>query len=403
MKFNLKAVGVLACGLGLVSISLPTAEAAVAIPQITNIKNTAGGLTGGINVFSNIPFGVDENGVYANNNVAVYTLVGGGTNNGAGVSVGISNGENGITSTQGGANVDLDNATPAHPIFSTIGNASGRLENGNAIRLSLWMRSDPTNPVTKQPNVEPVLKIELWKEALSGNADYNGVAFPGYGDRIWDTDQNAGQPVHMAAGQSQASWVDINNNGVTSGGRPVAASLVTNEWRRVETTLIVDDDPLNDGFGWGIGAELFNVTAVEEIRAVMFVGDYGGPDLTNGGSFFIDNLMVEVFKTQAAMLATPNPNGAPIEVVGLPGDYNENNIVDAADYTRWRDHLGSATALPNDDTAGVGQDDYTRWKTNFGTSLPGGGSVSAAAVPEPSALMLVISVLLGSVAIRRNK
>ena len=110
MKFNLKAVGVLACGLGLVSVSLPTAEAAVVIPQITNIKNTPGGFAGGINVFSNIPFGVDDTGVYENNNVAVYTLVGGGTNNGAGVSVAISNGENGITSTEGGNNQDINNA-----------------------------------------------------------------------------------------------------------------------------------------------------------------------------------------------------------------------------------------------------------------------------------------------------
>ncbi len=38
----------------------------------------------------------------------------------------------------------------------------------------------------------------------------------------------------------------------------------------------------------------------------------------------------------------------------LPGDYNGNGFVDAADYTLWQDNLGSGTSLPNDDTTGVG-------------------------------------------------
>ena len=71
---------------------------------------------------------------------------------------------------------------------------------------------------------------------------------------------------------------------------------------------------------------------------------------------------------------------------GLPGDYNQNGTVDAADYTVWRDNLGSGAALPNDDSPGVDQDDYIRWKTNFAqTSGGGSGGVNAtSAVPEPS-------------------
>jgi autotransporter-associated beta strand protein len=75
----------------------------------------------------------------------------------------------------------------------------------------------------------------------------------------------------------------------------------------------------------------------------------------------------------------------------LPGDYNQNGTVDAADYTVWRDHLGDANALPNDDSPGVGPDDYSRWKTNFGNSTGGGsGSSANAAVPEPATLVLLI-------------
>lgn len=63
----------------------------------------------------------------------------------------------------------------------------------------------------------------------------------------------------------------------------------------------------------------------------------------------------------------------------LDGDFNHDNIVDAADYTGWRDGLGSAY------TAG----DYTVWKANFGQQS--GAAGAAAGVPEAS--MLALSVL----------
>jgi hypothetical protein len=71
---------------------------------------------------------------------------------------------------------------------------------------------------------------------------------------------------------------------------------------------------------------------------------------------------------------------------GIPGDYNQNGVVDAADYTVWRDGLGS-TYTPADDDV---------WKQHFGAHA---GSSAAAAVPEPtsSILLIVAVVLLASV------
>jgi hypothetical protein len=73
----------------------------------------------------------------------------------------------------------------------------------------------------------------------------------------------------------------------------------------------------------------------------------------------------------------------------LGGDYNNNGVVDAADYVLWRNNLGSPTSLPNDDTAGVGEDDYTRWRSHFGPTSGSGASLGGAAVPEPSAMVLL--------------
>jgi hypothetical protein len=395
------------------------ARGAIAIDQITDINGGGVGFGGAVNVFASAggaPFQVDETGVFMNNDIIVYTMDGIGAGDGAGLSIGISNGENGITQTAapghpedppGSPNFDDDNVEPTHPVFSTIGNASGRLENGNAIRFSMWMRQDPASPVVKQPQVEPVIKIELWKEALSGFADFNTIDFPGSGDRLWDADQNG----FNWPAQSQASWVDMNNNGAIANGRPVAESLVTDEWRLVEATLIVDDDPAGAGLpegGWAIGGEIFDVSAVEEIRAVLFVGDFAATDLTAGGSMWVDNLMLEVFATEAVMLATANPNTAPIELAGLPGDYNGDGFIDAADYTVWRNNLGGDPAAleagsrdPLNISPTINGDDYTFWKDNYGGGL-GSGGLAGSVVPEPSTFVMILTAVLALGGIRRS-
>jgi hypothetical protein len=109
-----------------------------------------------------------------------------------------------------------------------------------------------------------------------------------------------------------------------------------------------------------------------------------------------------VFSTNAppfnhSLAATTTPTVR----VALSGDYNLNGVVDAADYTVWRDKLGSGTSLRNDNTAGVGSDDYIRWKANFGT-VAGSGSTAASAAPEPATIsLLMLGVAVGFLR-RRN-
>ena len=83
---------------------------------------------------------------------------------------------------------------------------------------------------------------------------------------------------------------------------------------------------------------------------------------------------------------------------GLPGDYNGDNTVNAADYTVWRDHLGQTFQLTNENPADanpgvVNQADYAFWKSQFGMTL-GSGAQSNTAVPEPASAMLL---LVGSI------
>jgi hypothetical protein len=84
------------------------------------------------------------------------------------------------------------------------------------------------------------------------------------------------------------------------------------------------------------------------------------------------------------------------------GDYNRNGIVDAADYTVWRDSFGRTVAI------GVGADgngngvidsgDYQVWKLYFGSKLTAGSASAPANIPEPSSLRLVL--IAGAICLR---
>ncbi|QDU59115.1 hypothetical protein [Aeoliella mucimassa] len=75
-------------------------------------------------------------------------------------------------------------------------------------------------------------------------------------------------------------------------------------------------------------------------------------------------------------------------LTSLPGDFNNDGVVDLGDYTVWRDNFGApAGTLPND-VAGtdIGLDQYTEWKAFFGSRL---SPPAAVQVPEPTGAMLM--------------
>jgi hypothetical protein len=92
-------------------------------------------------------------------------------------------------------------------------------------------------------------------------------------------------------------------------------------------------------------------------------------------------------------------------IVAVPGDYNQNGVVDAADYVIYRNSLGQVGAgLPADGNGNgsIETGDYTFWRARFGnTSGAGSGAVSQA-VPEPSAWVLALFGLLVAAGTRRH-
>lgn len=66
------------------------------------------------------------------------------------------------------------------------------------------------------------------------------------------------------------------------------------------------------------------------------------------------------------------------------GDYNGDGEVSAADYTVWRDTLGSTSSLPADGNGNrmIDVGDYDHWKNHFGAN----GAAAVHAIPEPTSL-----------------
>lgn len=123
---------------------------------------------------------------------------------------------------------------------------------------------------------------------------------------------------------------------------------------------------------------------------------------TTSGSFVVNYGPASAF----------DPKRIVLSAFQITGDYNLDGAVNAADYSIWRDTLGSTTDLRangNNTGASAGKidaADFDAWKTNFGKKATGLGSgslaVDGAVVPEP-ALTAVLLILAFSLSGCRRK
>jgi hypothetical protein len=148
----------------------------------------------------------------------------------------------------------------------------------------------------------------------------------------------------------------------------------------------------------GVGFELLGTPSVHQIAEGQLLTSTtfnGSTSLSLGNIFNTTTLAADrdltlVLTTQAgdelAVLVEY------VESVGLEGDFNADGVVDAADYTVWRDNLGAAdeSALNNNgDGGGVTMSDYAFWRARFGNSAASGTLASGTAtVPEPATLFV---------------
>jgi hypothetical protein len=122
---------------------------------------------------------------------------------------------------------------------------------------------------------------------------------------------------------------------------------------------------------------------------IQLFGGGGEYPYAAGNSITLDNLKIEFSEKPAA-----------------PGDYNNDGVVNLADYTVWRDNLGATVTLPNEGTditpGEVTAEDYAFWKSQFGNTA--GTLMSSVNVPEPGSVVLALLAMAASLsACRRHR
>jgi hypothetical protein len=76
----------------------------------------------------------------------------------------------------------------------------------------------------------------------------------------------------------------------------------------------------------------------------------------------------------------------------IPGDFNFDRVVDALDYDRWRQTIGSTDVLDADANGDrvVDAADYVLWRKYFAVASGGASAESLAIVPEPASFLLCL-------------
>ena len=146
-------------------------------------------------------------------------------------------------------------------------------------------------------------------------------------------------------------------------------------------------------FGRVVGDGMTVVDAINDLDtiAAVFAEDAPGEDFDELPVVDIDKVLAQnnVLKEDVVTINSVDELALPV------GDYNFDGVVDAADYTVWRDSLGSTTIADADGNGDgtVDQADYDLWANAM--SAP-----AASSVPEPSTALLLSAGIVS--AIRRR-
>ena len=154
-------------------------------------------------------------------------------------------------------------------------------------------------------------------------------------------------------------------------------------------------------FGFGTSDEWNALLSGTSFLGPASVNAYSGlPPVDEDGGHWEDGIQSTVFggtSSQEVLMDSATQSGTRMQLTlldaaaltdigwtvvepepsSLPGDYNDDGLVDAADYTIWRDNLGGPTPMGT----------YLEWSANYGSSAP------TSSIPEPSATLLAAVAL----------
>jgi T5SS/PEP-CTERM-associated repeat protein len=232
---------------------------------------------------------------------------------------------------------------------------------------------------------------------VGGEVDVFGTITNGVGGQV------------VVGGESHAAFHDtFTNNGmllITPGSELLTLENLSFAAGAAFSVQLASDDPA-DGYGRA------HSDGSATLAGALSVALAGGFSPTAGDTFTVLTSLAGVSgtfgsQTLPALAAGLNwdvdylANSVVLRVIGREGDYNQNGIVDGADYVVYRNTLGqSGAGLAADGNLNNQIDigDYNVWRAHFGQAAVTGSSVGATtAVPEGGtiALLAIAVVLVG--------
>ncbi|HEX2477590.1 MAG TPA: PEP-CTERM sorting domain-containing protein, partial [Lacipirellulaceae bacterium] len=174
--------------------------------------------------------------------------------------------------------------------------------------------------------------------------------------------------------------LDIKGYTVTS----ASGALNTAGVSGLEATALGNGNP-TDGLGWEkLGAGLSTKVGEFNLTGSTLFGPGGITAPQNLGNLYSPGGAHDL-QLQFSLANGTIFNGAVnyVTSTAIPGDYNNDGAVNAADYVVWRKTDGT-------------QSGYNTWRTNFGrTSGSGAALGDASSVPEPAGLLVALAGALG--------
>ncbi len=209
---------------------------------------------------------------------------------------------------------------------------------------------------------------------------FSGAGISGAGDVYLEADITPGFSPALAQFGGDVHFGPLTDLNIEIGGTNKGAAYDALE---IAGTALLDgtlDVTLVGGFTTTLG-EVFEI-----LRASDGVnGTFAAESLPQLGSLLALQIL---YDANSVMLAV---------VPALPGDFNANGVVDAADYVLWRKSDGT-------------QDGYNIWRTHFGETIAAVGSFAtpgsnaqATIVPEPMNHLLLFATPLLTVMLYRRR
>lgn len=246
---------------------------------------------------------------------------------------------------------------------------------------------DPGDPLGASGASTPMIRIGAYplNQEIWGVPGAIGIGPPGFGghenfpysgDVIFNLNRTAAiAPFHIASGEEDVTPVDVDNYGDDLEG------LFLHELGHA-----------------AIGLNHPKWAGENPDRRLMYVGDF-------------QNEEAPVCCTAINRQLHADDIAAAQYVYGVRGDFNRDGVVDAADYTVWRDsesmELTRGTGADANVDGMVDAADYEIWKSHFGeVRLAGFGeqpSFFGSAIPEPNSLALLAAAMaMAAVRARRR-